>query len=209
MNKRAIVIIGGGGHAAVVVDILKKQRREIKAIISPEDISERSIFDGITHLSSDDDISRFDPNDVELVNAIGSSPHSFLRRRINEKYIDKGYRFAKVIADDAHISEYAQIKEGVQILTRAVVHPGAIIGAHSIINTGAVIEHDCIIGGYNFIAPQATLCGQVITSENVFIGAGATVIPNIRVDGIVAAGAVLVTDLAANKMCYPSRSIIK
>jgi sugar O-acyltransferase (sialic acid O-acetyltransferase NeuD family) len=195
----------------VLVDILLRQNREIKAIISPDDISGRPIFKGIQHLKSDDDIFRFSSSDVELVNAIGTAPRSTLRRRINEKYINQGYRFAKVIAECAFISKYADIHDGVQILTSAVIHPGAVINAHCVVNTGAIVEHDCFIGAYNFIAPRATLCGQVRTGENVFIGAGATVIPNLSIgnEAIVTAGTILTSSLDAGRICYPCRTEIK
>ncbi len=195
----------------MLVDILMRQHREIKAIISPDDITGRSVFNGIAHLKADDDILRFSPESIELVNAIGTAPRSSVRRRINEQYLNRGYRFAKVISDNAYISEYAQIHDGAQILTHAVVHPGAIIGAHSVVNTGAVIEHDCIIGAYNFIAPRATLCGQVKTGENVFIGANATIIPNLSIgnDAVITAGSVLVSRLDTGKVCYPCKTVIK
>lgn len=195
----------------MLVDILMRQNREIKAIISPDDITSRSVFNDIEHLKSDDDILRFSPASIELVNAIGTAPRSTLRRRINEQYLKRGYRFAKVISDYAYISEHACIHDGVQILTHAVVHPGAVIGVHSIINTGAIIEHDCFIGAYNFIAPRATICGQVKTGENVFIGASATIIPNLSIgnDAIVTAGSVLVSTLDSGKVCYPCKTVIK
>ncbi|MFW3570386.1 acetyltransferase [Kosakonia cowanii] len=211
MNNKPIVIIGGGGHASVLVDVLHRQNKDIIAIISPDDINSRNIFDGIQHLRSDDDILQFPAAQIELVNAIGVAPRSSFRRNINEKYLAWGYQFATVIADNASISKYAKILPGAQILTRAVVHPGAVIGSHAIINTAAIVEHDCSVGAYNFIAPGAILCGQVVTGEDVFIGAGATVIPNLKIgnSGIVTAGAVLVSSLNAGNICYHSRTVIK
>lgn len=65
-------------------------------------------------------------------------------------------------------------------------------------NTAAVIEHDCFIGPNNHIAPNATLCGEVVTGSNVFIGAGATVLPHIKLsqDCLVGAGMVIKKDMA-------------
>ncbi|WP_342324538.1 acetyltransferase [Kosakonia sp. BYX6] len=211
MNNKPVVIIGGGGHASVLIDILLRQKRDVIAIISPDDINGRKIFSGVRHLRSDNDILQFSPMQVELVNAVGVAPRSKLRQRINENYLSWGYHFATVIADNAIVSDYAEIMPGAQILTRAVIHPGTIIGSHSIINTGVIIEHDCKIGAYNFIAPGATLCGQVVTGENVFVGAGATVIPNLNIgdSGIVTAGAVLVGSLDPGKICYHSRMVIR
>ncbi|EIE5008330.1 acetyltransferase [Salmonella enterica] len=209
--SKPLIIIGGGGHASVLVAILKKQHRDILAIISPDDISGRASIADLPHLCDDEEIVRFATEDVELVNAIGVVPGSSLRRKVSEYFLSKGYRFATVISEDATVSDFAVIHNGAQILTRAIIQPGVIIGSHSIINTAAVIEHDCRIGSYNFIAPGATLCGDVLTRDNVFIGAGATIVPGIHLDksAFVAAGAVLVNSLGAGEKCYPVKTIIK
>lgn len=211
MNKKPIVILGGGGHASVLVEILKTQRRKIKAIVCPDNIASRPVFNNIQQLYADEDILQFSSDDIELVNAIGTRPRSTLRYCINEKFLAWGYHFATVISDSAYVSDHAYIGDGVQILTYAVIHPGTVIGNHTVINTRAVIEHDCTIGAYNFIAPGAVLCGQVRTKDNVFIGAGATIIPNIDIEekGIVTAGAILVTTLRTGKACYPGKALIK
>ena len=188
-----IVIIGGGGHASVLVDILLKQNRNIIAVISPENIYERSIFKGLTQLKNDDDILQFPIDAIRLVNGIGMLPKSGLRRRLNQYYLSLGYSFETVIAPEAIISPFATILLGAQIFPAAVIQAGANIGAHSIINTGAVIEHDCHIGEYNHIAPRVTMCGQVSTSTNVFIGANATIFNNtvIGENSVIGAGAVV------------------
>ncbi|MCP2005434.1 UNVERIFIED_ORG: sugar O-acyltransferase (sialic acid O-acetyltransferase NeuD family) [Buttiauxella agrestis ATCC 33320] len=211
MSNRPIVILGGGGHASVLVDILKDQGKEIKAIISPDGIGSRKVFAGIQLFRSDSDIEQFSNQNVDLVNAVGMFPRSTIRHDINEKFIRLGYRFATVISKNACVSEFANIHEGVQILNRVVIHSGATINAHTVINTGAIIEHDCTIGTYNFISPGAILCGQVKTDNNVFIGANATVIPNIEINegAIVAAGAVLSRTLEKNKICYSGKMLIK
>ena len=35
LQRKPLVIIGGGGHASVIVDILKRQKREIVAVMTP------------------------------------------------------------------------------------------------------------------------------------------------------------------------------
>ncbi|EKN4699095.1 acetyltransferase [Yersinia ruckeri] len=211
MSSKPLIIIGGGGHASVLVGILKKQHRDILAIISPADISGRVSLADLPHLRGDEEIMRFAAEDVELINGVGVTPGSSLRRKVNEHFLSKGYRFATVISEDAIVSDFAVIHKGAQILTRAIIQPGTVIGSHSVVNTAATIEHDCHIGSYNFIAPGATLCGDVRTSDNVFIGAGATIIPGVHLDdgAFVSAGAVLVSSLGAGKRCYAVKTVIK
>lgn len=206
-----IVMIGGGGHASVLADILIFQGREILAVISPEDISQRPVFKGMTHLKKCEDVLAFSKDKVLLVNGIGMMPKSGFKRKINEYFLSLGYRFETVIANSAYVSPFSKIETGAQILPMAIIQTGVTVGSHSIINSGALVEHDCNIGSYNHIAPRATLCGQVETKNNVYVGAGSTVIQGVSIgsDSIVGAGASLTKSLETNTIAYPARVAIK
>ncbi len=204
-------MIGGGGHASVLADIIVSQGREILAVVSPDDIRQRSVFKGMTQLRNDDDVFAFHKNEVLLVNGIGMMPKSDVKRKINEHFLSLGYQFETVIADSAFVSSKSIIEPGAQILPMAIVQTGATVGRHSVVNTGALVEHDCCIGAYNHIAPKATLCGQVKTEDNVYIGAGSTVIQGISIGrgSIVGAGASINQSLEVNTIAYPARVTIK
>ncbi|NLS13558.1 acetyltransferase [Vibrio sp. SM6] len=218
MNKldRPIVLIGGGGHAAVLADLLLRQGETIAAVIAPDEIAERGVFAqllqlGTAHHRQDSDVAQFAPESVYLVNGLGMMPKSSFRKRLNQTFLAKGYQFASVIAKSAEISPFATLEDGVQILAGAIVQAGVHIGAHSIVNTAALVEHDCELGQYNHLAPRATLCGQVCAGDDVYIGAGATLIQclSLGTGAIVGAGALLTRDLAAGEIAYPARAIIK
>ncbi|EGR0627446.1 acetyltransferase [Vibrio cholerae] len=212
MNKhKPLVLIGGGGHASVLADILLGQGREILAVISPDDLSLRAVFAGLAHLTQDEEVKRFSPDSVYLVNGIGMLPRSMLRQRVNQQFLELGYQFETVIASDAHVSLFATIRSGAQILSGARVQTGAVIGEHTIVNSGALVEHDCQIGAYNHIAPRATLCGAVCTREAVYIGANATVIQGLVLESqsVVGAGAIVNRSLMKNYTCYPARTYLK
>ncbi|MCC4831111.1 acetyltransferase [Shewanella sp. 10N.7] len=207
---KPIVVIGGGGHASVLVDILRSQNREILAIICPNDISERNVFSGIEHLRNDADVLNFSHENILLVNGIGMLPRSDLKQKLNQYYLCLGYKFATVIATSAQVSPFSTIESGVQIFAGAIIQAGVSICEHSVINSGVILEHDCKVGTYNHIAPRATLCGQVSTGNDVFIGAGATIIQNIEIEhrAIVGSGALVTKNLATNNIYYPSQSTI-
>ncbi|RJK83355.1 acetyltransferase [Vibrio cholerae] len=212
MNKhKPLVLIGGGGHASVLADILLGQGRDIVAVISPDDLSSRAVFTGLVHLTQDEEVKRFSPESVYLVNGIGMLPRSTLRQRVNQQFLELGYQFETVIASDAHVSRFATIHSGAQILSGARVQTGAVVGEHTIVNSGALVEHDCQIGAYNHIAPNATLCGDVLTEGNVYIGANATVIQGLALEAqsTVGAGAILTQSLPLGDTCYPARACIK
>lgn len=210
MNK-PLIVLGGGGHASVLVDLLATQGREIIALVCPGDIAERAVFNDIRHLRKDDDVLRFSPDSILLVNGIGFMPNSSLRHSLYEKFSKLGYQFESVISQNAIVSPKAKIPQGVQIFHNAVIQTGASIGENTIINTGAIIEHDCQIGKNNHIASGAILCGQVHTKENVFVGAHATIIQNITIEhsSVIGAGSVITSDIACEHISYSSRPIIR
>ncbi|WP_102524005.1 acetyltransferase [Vibrio tapetis] len=208
---KPLIIIGGGGHASVLVDILRMQGRNIVAIVSPDDPNRRTVFKGLTRFRNDDDVFQFSNEDVLLVNGIGVLPNSDFKQKLNQYYLAHGYQFETVIAETAQVSPYATVEAGAQVFAGAIIQAGARIASHVVINSGAIIEHDCCIGEYNHIAPNATLCGQVETEKNVFIGANATVIQGIKLaqHAVVGAGAVVIRNLLAGETCYPSRVTVK
>ena len=52
-----------------------------------------------------------------------------------------------------------------------------------------IVEHDCKLGDYVHLAPNACLGGNVTVGENTLIGIGASVIPNVVIGKNVSVGA--------------------
>lgn len=208
---KPLIVLGAGGHAAVLVDILKQQKREIIAIVTPDLMQRVPIFDGIKVISQDDDVLKFEPEAILLVNGIGSMPGSKVREDIYKNFIDKGYYFETVVSDNAVVSDYAVLQNGAQVMAGAIIQTGAAIGANSIINTSAIIEHDCKIDCHNHIAPAATLSGSVKTGPRVHIGTGANIIQLVTIgaDVVIGAGTTITKDVDKNTMCYPARIFTK
>lgn len=209
-DTKPIVLIGAGGHASVLAEILLAQGRVIRALISPDEPEHRAVFQGIEKLTNDRDIKQFHPNDIELVNGVGMLPGSQSRQEINQFFSALGYRFTSVICESAKISSFAKLHEGCQVLSGATIQAGAVVEDHSIINSGALVEHDCHVGAYNHIAPNAVLCGQVRTENSVFVGANATILPSLCLaqDSIVGAGTVINQNLQAGQIAYPAKAYI-
>lgn len=207
-NKlKPVIVLGAGGHAGVLVEILKLQKREIIAVVNPGHKQRGPVFEGIKVLVQDEDVLKFEPETVSLINGIGSIPGDKLRENIYQSFIDKGYHFEAIVSDYAIVSPYAMLADGVQVMAGAVVQSGTTISANCIINTSAVIDHDCEIGRHNHIAPGAILSGGVITGDGVHIGTGANIIQLITVgaDAVIGAGATITKDVEKNTICYPAR----
>ncbi len=201
---RDLFVLCAGGHARVVIDILIRAGRTPKGLIDADpELLGTDVF-GVPVLGNDDYVLDLDPNAVELVNTLGNRPgqgQSGLHRRsaLFEKFKAEGFSFASVVSADASVSANVDLQEGAHVITRAVVHPGSVLGANAILNTGASLDHDCTVGPHSHIAPWAVLCGGVTVGTECHIGARAVLVPGITVgDGAVAgAGAVVIDDVDA------------
>lgn len=88
------------------------------------------------------------------------------------------------------------------------------IGQHVHIQWNAVVSHSCVIGDFVTICPGAVLSGEVFVDDDVFIGAGATVIHGgitIGKGATVGAGAVVINHVppGATVVGVPAREVRK
>ena len=211
MKNKALIIIGGGGHAAALAEILLKQNKKIVGIVAPELIATSNVFENIEFFYNDDDILKFKPEDILLVNGIGSMPYKSLREDVYTRFKKLGYEFATVIADSALVSDYSTLECGVQVMNNCVVNIGSKVGENTIINTSTSIDHDCTIGTHCHLAPRTTLSGQVVIKNNVHVATGVNVINNITIghNTIIGVGANITKTIPAKSIVYGTRVMVK
>lgn len=95
------------------------------------------------------------------------------------------------------VAPNAHIGAGGQILAQAAVCVEARLADCCIVNTCASVDHECQLEEGVHVAPGAHLAGCVYAGRYAMIGAGATVLPRIRIGegSIVGAGAVVVKNV--------------
>jgi sugar O-acyltransferase (sialic acid O-acetyltransferase NeuD family) len=192
-----VIVVGGGGHAKVLIDALLLLRRRVLGFT---DLNEdRRAILGIPRLGDDDLIMGHCPEEVVLVNGIGSIASPVKRRAMFERLKAKGYLFEEVVHPSAVVSSDVVREEGIQIMAGAVVQTGCRLRANCIINTGAMVDHDCLVGRHAHVAPGAVISGGVTLSDGVHVGTGATLIQGVGVgeDSVIGAGAVILRDVPA------------
>lgn len=204
-----LIIIGGGGHAKVLASTLLLQHRSVLGFVDPNPSLPPLL--GIAHLGDDSATFLYPPDQVRLINGVGSIDSTAVRRLLYEKFRNRQYVFEIVIHPSAIIAPEVSIEDGVQVMAGAVVQPGSRLGSNVIINTGARVDHDCSIEAHSHIAPGAILSGDVHIGEEAHVGTGASIIQGITVGAasIVGAGAVVVHDVPAGATVVgvPARSI--
>ena len=112
------------------------------------------------------------------------------------------------IEPGAVIREQVEIGKNAVIMMGAVINIGAVIGEGTMIDMGAILGGRATVGKNCHVGAGTVLAGviepasatPVIVEDNVMIGANAVVIEGCRIghDAVVAAGAVVVSDVAPN-----------
>lgn len=206
---KKIIVLGSGGHAKVVIDTLQQLNKDIIGIAT---LSNESSFMGIPIIGNDDDVLRYSPDEILLVNGIGSIGDVGLRKKVFLKFKNQGYSFYTMIHPSTILSPTVTLGEGVQIMAGSVVQTDVQIGDNVLLNTRTSIDHECQIGSHSHIAPGCILSGQVIIDQEVHLGTGTTVIQNINIGKKVlsGAGSVIIRDISSNQKVIgvPAREII-
>ncbi|MFH2135433.1 MAG: acetyltransferase [Pseudomonadota bacterium] len=195
-----VILLGAGGHAKVLIDAMRLQSVEILGIVDVNSDNKGKMLMGVPVIGGDEELIQYAPQQIRLVNGIGSVRVSSLRREVFETLKNKGYQFERVIHPSSIIAGDVELSEGVQIMAGAVIQAGSKVSANTIINTRASIDHDCLIGRHVHISPGATLSGGIVVGEDAHVGTGAVVIQGIQIGqhSLVAAGAVVTRNVLNN-----------
>lgn len=197
MNK-PVIIIGGGGHAKVLLEILRIMSIKVIGVTEKE---QGNCKIDLPFLGQDEIIFSYLPEELLLVNGIGSTGDNNIRKKVYDRFTSVGYEFMTLVHPSAIIAKDVVLNKGVQVMAGGIIQPGSFIGENTIINTKASIDHDCIVGKNIHIAPGVTISGNVRIAEDVHIGTGATIIQNVSIDksSIVGAGSVVTKDIGSRK----------
>ncbi len=181
----------------MLAEVLRVNKTRVAGFTDAAPARRGQTVEGLKVLGGDDVVAGLKPAAVRLVNGLGTGGDTGPRRRLYENWSARGYRFPVVIAKSAEVARSASLGAGSQALTRAVVHPRAVIGENAVINTAAVVEHDAVVGAHAFVSPGAVVCGGARIGAGAFIGAGAVVLPGVTVGAgaRLGAGAVATRDI--------------
>jgi len=197
--KQPVIILGAGGHARVLINMLRLARHEIKGILTLDSSLWGKSIEGIPVLGGDEILDHNPKHAIKLVNGIGSIPDPARRIRIFEHFKNEGFAFSTIVHPSAVLADDAIVSEGAQIMAGAVVQVGCRIGMNAIVNTGALVDHDCCLGDHVHLAPGVVLSGKVNIGCGTYVGTAAAFIEGICVgeSAYVASGSVVVSNIPA------------
>ena len=207
---KPLIIIGAGDHAKVLLDTLLEQNENVIGL-TDKTVSKGTIVYGVPVIGDDEEVFQYKPEEIELVNGIGSIKTTSLREKIFKNFKNKGYTFKTIIHSSAVVSKRAKINEGSQILAGVIINTEAEIGVNTIINTKVSIDHGCIIGDNCHIAPGCVLSGCVKVGSNTHIGTGSSIIQGITigVNALIGAGSVVIKNIPDGVIAFGVPAKIK
>lgn len=164
-------IIGAGGFA-----------REIKAHMG--DPTMKCFVDDQFWKENDENIyplSEFDPNEYEVLVAIGDSKDRFdmIQRLPKEtQYFTFIHPSAQLLDNNIEIGEGSIICAGCVLTTNIK------IGKHAHLNLQTTVGHDCEIGNYFTTAPGVKISGNCKIYDCVYIGTNASIKQKISIHSL-------------------------
>ncbi len=179
-------IVGTGGCArevmSVAVEMLARERQGIDCEIEFVGIAsdERNIVNGHKVMAEEIFLSHRGKKFFSI--AISDS---LLRKKIAEKFIARGATPFTVRAPSSISMEGTLIGEGAILCPFSMVTCNVTIGKFFHANIYSSISHDCVIGDYVTLAPNAHCNGGVIIEDHVYIGASATIRQGTREKPII------------------------
>jgi sugar O-acyltransferase (sialic acid O-acetyltransferase NeuD family) len=192
-----LFIIGAGGFGREVFGIIEALMRSgsvphptgfIDDAPSAADLSRVDVLGSSVIGSVDDLIRQTEPFSAVL--AIGSAS---ARRTIAGRLSQSPVTYPVLVHPDTTVGRHVRLAEGVVVAAGSRLSTNIEVGRHVHIDQNAVVGHDCHLGDFSRLNPQACVSGEVLIGRGVLVGANATVLRGLAVgdDAIVGAGAVV------------------
>jgi sugar O-acyltransferase (sialic acid O-acetyltransferase NeuD family) len=211
MTKR-IGIFGTSGMARESRDIA--DALGVSVVFVACDSAELATFAEHGDSILESDAERF--KDMPFVIGIGEGA---IRRKIATRFAGK-IKFGNLIHPTSTFGrgqrEVVESRQGIIICAGVRLTSNIVVGDFSIFNLNATVNHDCVVGNFVTISPQACILGNVEIKSGAWIGASATINQGTNVakrmigsDTIIGSGAVVLHDCEADSVYagVPARKI--
>jgi sugar O-acyltransferase (sialic acid O-acetyltransferase NeuD family) len=126
------------------------------------------------------------------------------RARLGARLTERGLGSPVLVHPDSTVGGQVSLAPGVVIFAGARLSTSISLGRHVHVNQNATIGHDSTLADYATVHPLAAISGSVDVGPTTMVGAGAVVLPGLRLgEGAkVGAGACVVRDV-------PARTVVK
>jgi sugar O-acyltransferase (sialic acid O-acetyltransferase NeuD family) len=206
VSERRVVVYGAGGHARVVADVATCLGHDVIGLV--DDLLPPGSLRGEYAVLGSSAWLRGKAGELAVALGIGDNK---IREETFLECLRAGVACPAFVHPAATVAASARLSDGCIVMAGAIINPGAALDPGVIVNSGSVVEHDCQVGRFAHISPNATLTGAARLGAFAHLGAGATVLPGIEIgeNSIIGAGAVVVTAVPAGVVAFgvPARVV--
>ena len=193
-----MVFAGLGGHAREIFELIsvKEERSNIFVFEEMESGNASkwgSISQAVIGINS---LKVRIGEDPRFILAVGNP---LLREKFFSLFVSLGGIPESVISQTAIISKQnVELGLALNIMHFVFISTSVKIGKGVLLNTGCRVHHDCIIGDFSEISPNATVLGNCRIGKCCSIGASSTILPGITIGdyATIGAGAVVTESVA-------------
>ncbi len=207
-----IVIIGSSGHAKVIIDIIEQQEKyEIAGFLDRNREAGEQTFD-YKVLGKEEDLPQLLATHA-INGAIVAIGDNYVRSKVacQVRTICPDLPFVCAIHPKSTIGKNVSIREGTVIMAGVTVNPCSSIGRFCILNTSSSLDHDSVMEDFSSLAPHATTGGHCRIGGFSAVSIGAVLIHGIHVGehSIVGAGATVLHNIKPLKVAYgtPAKAV--
>ena len=195
-----IVFYGASGHSYSIAQMATRGFRQ--PLCEPAAYID-DFRGGCGHTLNDIPIISFDEWKSSFLNLpcfiAVADPRS--RRRLADNILLAGGSFAQFHEQFSGVT----IDAGTIVFMPTYIAPNTMIGKHVQVMPMCVIGHDVVIKDYVTLCPSCTVSGYVVIEEEVFVGAGSTIVNgrvgkplNVGFGAKISAGAVVTKSIPPN-----------
>jgi len=173
-----VIIYGTGRHAELTAHEMKRNNlHEVVAFTVKKEYLNKTELSGYPVIPYEELIHTYPPDKYKMFIAIGPQNVNRARAEVFQDAKEKEYHFVNCIWPNPEFPEDLIIGENVYIGQECTISNFVEIGDNVTI-ISSKIGHHCKIGHNGFIS-CSILAGNVNVEENVFIGLGSAIGPNI------------------------------
>ena len=207
-----MLIAGAKGFAKEVLEVLN-QNNALEDIVFFDDYTsdiEDKLFDTFKILKTIEEArDYFGRLDKRFTLGLGN-PRA--RHLVTQKLVEAGGELYTCISPKADIGGFGiTIGPGSNIMTGVILTSEITIGSGCLLNLNCTIGHDSKIGDFVELSPDVNISGRCRIGSFTSIGTSATVIPDVVIgkNCVVAAGAVVINDVADNTLVAGVPAVVK
>lgn len=207
-----MLIIGAKGFAKEILEILH-HKNETENLCFYDDVNNdvpEKLYNEFPILRTVEEAQNYFKNiSSEFILGIGNPK---LRKNLYEKFTNLGGNAVTLISENCEIGSFGNnIDIGVIITSGVIITNSISIKKGAMINLSSTIGHDTTVGEFVEICPNVSISGHCEIGNLVFIGTGATLLPNLKIgnNSIIAAGSIVSKDVPENVMVAGVPAVIK